>query len=280
VGRSHECDYPPFVHQLPICTSAFLDTSRSSLEIDRDVKDHLSAGLPIYKVDRERLEALRPQVIVTQSHCDVCAVSRKDVEASLGAELLRAAEIVTLSPNRLDDIWNDFAMIANAMHIPDSGKSLIDDCKARIAAVARKTASVTHKPRVACIEWIEPLMAAGNWVPELVELAGGINLFGQAGAHSPWMEWNDLLAKDPDVLVILPCGFDLPRVQMEMIALTNRIEWSTLKAVREKKVFLTDGNQYFNRPGPRVVESLEILAEMLHPDLFSFRYSPKAWMTL
>ncbi len=280
MGRSHECDYPPFVHQLPVCTSAFVDASRSSLEIDRSVKEHLSSGLPIYKVDKERLEALRPEVIITQSHCEVCAVSRKDVEASLGADLLRTADIVSLRPNRLEDIWNDVAMVASAMKIPDRGQKLIDACKARMSAVAQKTASLTPKPRVACIEWIDPLMAAGNWMPELVEMAGGINLFGQAGTHSPWMEWNDLLEKDPDVLVILPCGFDLPRVQKEMSALTTRKEWPSLRAVKEKKVFLTDGNQYFNRPGPRMVESLEILAEILHPSLFSFGTSPHAWIAL
>ena len=269
VGRSHECDYPPFVHQLPVCTSALLDASRSSLDIDRSVKDHLSSGLPLYKVDRDRLEALRPEVIVTQSHCEVCAVSRKDVEASLGAELLRTTDIVSLRPNCLEDIWNDFAMVAAAMGIPERGRRLIETCKDRMDAIAEKTAPLSCKPTVACIEWIDPLMAAGNWVPELVEMAGGINLLGKAGEHSPWMEWNDLLEKDPDVLVILPCGFDLSRVQKEMTALTSRKDWTSLRAVGEKKVFLTDGNQYINRPGPRVVESLEILAEILHP-LFVF----------
>ncbi len=280
VGRSHECDYPPFVHQLPVCTSAYVDASCPSLEIDQSVKEHLSSGLPIYRVDRERLEALRPEVIVTQSHCEVCAVSRKDVEAALGPELLQSADIVSLRPNRLEDIWNDFAMVAQAMKIPDRGQRLIDTCQERMAAISRKTATVAHPPRVACIEWIDPLMAAGNWVPELVQMAGGVNLFGQAGVHSPWMEWNDVLEKDPDVLVILPCGFDLPRVQKEMTALTERKEWLSLRAVRDHRVFLVDGNQYFNRPGPRVVESLEILAECLHPSLFSFGYSPSAWVSL
>lgn len=280
VGRSHECDFPTVVHQLPVCTSTLFDTAQSSLDIDRSVKDHLSSGLPIYRVDRERLEALHPDVIVTQSHCEVCAVSRKDVEASLGPDLLRTADIVSLRPDNLQDIWNDFAMIAAAMKIPDQGKQLIQDCKKRMAMVSNKTALLSHRPRVACIEWINPLMAAGNWVPELVKMAGGINLFGEAGKHSPWMEWNDILEKDPDVLVILPCGFDLPRVQKEMTALTSRKEWSSLRAVQEKKVYLTDGNQYFNRPGPRVVDSLEILAEILHPSLFSFGYSPSAWMPL
>jgi iron complex transport system substrate-binding protein len=280
VGRSHECDYPPSVHHLPVCTSANIDASRSSLEIDRDVKKHLSSGAPIYNVNRERLAALHPDVIVTQSHCEVCAVSRKDVEMALGADMLRSAEIVTLMPNRLEDIWNDIAMVAKAMKLPDGGRGLIEKCKNRMAAVAEKTQGTSDRPRVACIEWIDPLMAAGNWVPELVELAGGENLLGEAGVHSSWMEWSALTEKDPDILVIFPCGFDLPRVQKEVRALTSRKDWSTLKAVRNKKVFLVDGNQYFNRPGPRVVESLEILAEIFHPSLFSFGYAPQAWVNL
>jgi iron complex transport system substrate-binding protein len=280
IGRSHECDYPPSVHRLPVCTSANVDATRSSLEIDIDVKRHLSTGAPIYNVNRERLAQLHPDVIVTQAHCEVCAVSRKDVETALGKDLLQSAEIVTLMPNRLNDIWNDIERVAKAMKLSDEGRGLIQQCKKRIAAVSQKTAALAKRPRVACIEWIDPLMAAGNWVPELVALAGGENLHGMAGEHSSWMEWLALAESDPDILVILPCGFDLPRVQKEVRTLVSRNEWDTLKAVRNQKVFLVDGNQYFNRPGPRVVESLEILAEIFHPSLFSFGYAPHAWARL
>jgi len=279
IGRSHECDYPPAVHSLPVCTSAYVDASRPSLEIDQSVKEHLSSGMPIYQVNRERLEALRPDVIVTQSHCEVCAVSRKDVENTLGPELLRSANIVTLRPNRLEDIWNDIALVARAMKIPDEGRALIDQCKARMAAVSDKAVQISNRPRVACIEWIDPLMAAGNWVPELVEMAGGINVFGKAGLHSPWMEWTDLIKENPDILVIMPCGFDLPRVRKEMKPLTDRPDWGGLKAVREEKVLLVDGNQYFNRPGPRLTDSLEILAEIFQPSVFHFGHS-RAWELL
>jgi iron complex transport system substrate-binding protein len=133
---------------------------------------------------------------------------------------------------------------------------------------------------VACIEWIDPLMAAGNWSPELVEMAGGVNLFGEAGKHSPWMSWEALVAADPDVIFISPCGFDIARTTEETDLLTGKPEWRELKAVKEDRVFVADGNQYFNRPGPRLVESLEILAELLHPELFNFGHEGKGWVRL
>ena len=139
-------------------------------------------------------------------------------------------------------------------------------------AIAKVSATARYRPRVALIEWIDPLMAGGNWMPELVEMAGGENLFGQAGQHSPWLQWDELIAADPDVIVVHPCGFDIPRSLQDMPLLADRPGWRDLKAVREARVFVADGNHYFNRPGPRIVESLEILAEILHPELFAARH--------
>ena len=147
-------------------------------------------------------------------------------------------------------------------------------------AISARARSLAVRPTVACVEWIDPLMAAGNWMPELVEMAGGLNLFGEAGKHSPWMTWEQLVERDPDVIVVLPCGFDMPRSRQEMPALTDRSEWPRLRAVREGRVFLADGNQYFNRPGPRLVESLEILAELLHPEAFRFGHERTGWQKL
>ncbi|MBM3572533.1 MAG: cobalamin-binding protein, partial [Alphaproteobacteria bacterium] len=152
--------------------------------------------------------------------------------------------------------------------------------QARMAETARRARHAATRPRIACIEWIEPLMAAGNWVPELVEMAGGENLFGAAGRHSPWMSWDQLVAADPDVIAVMPCGFDLARCRAEMLALTCRRGWRDLEAVRAGRVFVTDGNQYFNRPGPRLAESLEILAELLHPGIFPARHGGAAWQAL
>jgi len=161
--------------------------------------------------------------------------------------------------------------------VPDHGAELLTRIRDRVADIAGRARSLPRSPGVACIEWVDPLMAAGNWVPELVELAGGINLFGSAGMHSPWMTYDQLRAKNPDVIVVMPCGFDMERTRAEMQALVERPGWTDLEAVRAQKVFLTDGNQYFNRPGPRLVESLEILAEIIHPDVFHFGHEGRGW---
>src|SRR5207253_1716535 len=194
VGRSHECDYPPAVKRLPVCTSPKFEVEGLSYEIDQRVKAILQEALSVYRVDAAQLEALRPTV--------------------------------------------------------------------------------------ACMEWSEPLMAAGNWMPELVEMAGGINLFGEAGKHSPWMTWDELVAKDPDVILITPCGFDIRRTLEETELLTGQAEYANLKAAQTGRVFVADGNQYFNRPGPRLVESLEILAELLHPATFPFGHEGTGWQRL
>jgi iron complex transport system substrate-binding protein len=157
---------------------------------------------------------------------------------------------------------------------------LVNQLQERMAAIAEKAGALAEKPTVVYIEWIDPLMAGGNWMPELIELAGGVNLFGEAGKHSPWMMWEELVAKDPEVIFIAPCGFDIERTRQEMPALTRKPEWSKLRAVRHRRVYLADGNQYFNRPGPRLVESLEILAEVLHPSIFHFGHEGRGWQYL
>jgi iron complex transport system substrate-binding protein len=280
VARSHECDFPPGVATLPAVTAPKLDIAKPSGDIDRQVKALLEQALSVYRVDAERLRALRPDVIVTQTQCEVCAVSQSDVEAALAAWTGARPRIVALAPNALADVFTDIQHVADAIGMPERGRDVVSRMHARIDAVAAKTAALPARPGVAAIEWIEPLMAAGNWVPELVALAGGDNLFGSAGRHSPWMEWRDLVAADPDVILILPCGFDIARGTREMAALTARPEWSRLRAVRRDRVFVLDGNQYFNRPGPRLADSLEILAELLHPQLFTARHHGTGWIRL
>jgi iron complex transport system substrate-binding protein len=277
VGRSHECDFPASVATLPVCTEPKLRTDLSSREIDAQVKRILTEALSVYRVDAEKLRALQPTVVVTQSQCEVCAVSLRDVEAALCDWLDSRPQIVSLEPNSLADVWNDIRRTAAALRAPERGERLDAHLRQRMLAIAERARSINRKPTVACIEWIDPLMAAGNWMPELVEMAGGINLFGLAGKHSPWTTWDDLRAKDPDVVIVLPCGFDIPRTREEMPALARQPGWLDLRAVREQRVFLADGNQYFNRPGPRLAESLEILAELLHPSVFSFGHHNRGW---
>jgi iron complex transport system substrate-binding protein len=265
VGRSHECDFPEDVAGLPVCTRAAISVSGDSREIDRLVKDRLREAISVYEVFSDVLERLQPTHIITQTQCEVCAVSLKDVEAALASGLSSNPRIVPLHPNSLADVWDDIRRVAGALGIAQRGETVVEELKGRMCAISRRALSDQTRPTVACIEWLEPLMAAGNWLPELVEMAGGVNLFGESGRHSPWMTWEQLVAADPEVIVIMPCGWDPARTEPEMHWLTDRAEWMRLRAVRGGRVHLTDGNQYFNRPGPRLVESLEILAGVLHP---------------
>jgi iron complex transport system substrate-binding protein len=185
--------------------------------------------------------------------------------------------VVSLAPQTLGDVWGDLLTLADALGVRERGEALAQALANRITNVSERTLRIRPRPRVAAIEWIDPLMAAGNWMPELVALAGGENLFGETGRHSPWLEWAALRAADPDVIVILPCGFDLARTRSELGPLVAQPGFGELRAVRAGRVYLTDGNQYFNRPGPRLVESLEILAELLHPTEFQPRLRGRGW---
>ena len=190
IGRSHECDYPPSVVDLPYCTEPRFNVSGSSVEIDNRVKSILQEALSVYKIDEQKLIELSPDLIVTQSQCDVCAVSLSDVENVVSKILDKNPQIVSLEPNQLSDIWDDIHKVASALNVKEKGDSLVSEMRERIKTLSRMVGNLKMRT-VACIEWVEPLMAAGNWVPELVEIAGGINLFGLKGKHSPWMEFED-----------------------------------------------------------------------------------------
>lgn len=278
VARSHECDFPPSVARLPAVTAPKFPVDGSSYEIDQRVKAIVQEGLSVYRVDADRLRELAPDVIVTQSQCEVCAVSTKDVEQAVCDWIGSRPRIVSLEPNRLDDVWSDIARVADALGAPERGRDLVDRLRMRMALVRQSAVALRDRPRVAAIEWIEPLMACGNWMPELIDIAGGRNLFGEVGRHSPWMTWDDLRAADPDLVLVVPCGFDVERTRSEMHVLTERPEWAALRAARAGGVVVADGNQYFNRPGPRLAESLEILAEVLHPQAFHFGHEGAGWV--
>lgn len=278
VGRSHECDYPPDVLTLPACSAARFDVHGDSREIDDRVKATLAEGTSVYRLEAEQLAELAPSVVITQTQCEVCAVSLKDVEGTLCDWPLAVPTVVACAPNSLAEVWDDGRKIAAALGLEERGETLLATLQSRleqIAAACRRLGSPS--PRVAAIEWLEPLMAGGNWIPELIEVVGGTALFGVAGEHSPWMTWDALCAADPDVIVALPCGYDLAKTTTEMRWLTERPDWSQLRAVRTGRVVVTDGNQYFNRPGPRLVESAEILAEILYPGKFDFGHTGTGW---
>ena len=278
VGRSHECDFPPSVKSLPVCTSPKFNVEGSSYEIDQRVKAVLQEALSVYRVDADLLERLQPTHLITQAQCEVCAVSLKDVERAVCEFTGSRPRIVSLEPNALADIWDDIQKVADALDVTERGRQLIASSQERMRGITDRARGIEKKPTVAVIEWIEPLMAAGNWMPELAEMAGGINRFGEVGKHSPWMTWAELVEANPDVIVVTPCGFDIPRTLEEMHLLTIKSGWGELQAVRNHRVFVADGNQYFNRPGPRVVESLEIFAELFHPSLFHFGHEGTGWL--
>ena len=277
VGRSHECDHPPDVARLPACSSSKVAVAASSRAIDDQVKTIVREGLSVYSVDPVLLDRLAPTVIVTQTQCEVCAVSLRDVERAV-CDLVRSQPaIVSLEPMALDDVWSDIRAVAAALGEPARADELVGRLTSRLEVLCAATRTLRPRPSIACIEWIDPLMMAGNWVPELVECAGGTDPLGEAGQHSGHMDIDELVAADPDIIAIMPCGFDIERAEREMSALTARPEWQRLSAVRAGRVAITDGNQYFNRPGPRVVESAEILAEILHPGRFDFGHRGRGW---
>jgi len=277
VGRSHECDYPPEIRALPVCTTPSFPLEGTSAEIDARVKERLVNALSVYEVFQDVLDRLQPTHVITQTQCRVCAVTPEDVERALARSVSSRPTLVALEPNALGDIWTSIRCVAAACDVAAKGEQVVQALQGRVDQIASRAKKGPRRPRIACIEWVEPLMAAGNWVPELIELACGENLFGVAGAHSPWMTWDELRTSDPDIIVITPCGFDLERTRREMYWLTEKPGWSKLRAVRNRAVYLADGNQYMNRPGPRIVESLEIFAEILHPDLFESRLKGTAW---
>jgi iron complex transport system substrate-binding protein len=277
VGRSHECDFPPEIAALPVCTRPTIDIHADSREIDRAVKDRVRNALSVYDVFDDVLEKLQPTHIITQTQCEVCAVSLRDVERSVAARLASKPQIVSLTPNSLADVWEDVRRVARSLDIEAYGEDVVTGLRARMCGISERARSFSARPRVACIEWTEPLMTGGNWTPELVEMAGGVNLFGEAGKHSGYISWDEMAASDPDVMVVAPCGFDKARTRSEMHWLTERPDWESLRAVRAGQVYLADGNQYFNRPGPRLVETLQILAEILHPGEFEPTFEGAGW---
>lgn len=275
VGRSHECDYPPQVQNLPVCTEARLDSSKKSGEIDAGVQTLMQEALSIYKIKTEVLEQLQPTHIVTQDQCDVCAVNLPEVEKALAQLINSHPQVISLQPNLLPEVWADIERVAQTLGV--EAQPVLNKLKSRLDAIANKVKDKSEKPTVVALEWTEPLMGGGNWIPELIEMAGGKPLLSVKGEHSPYLFWESLIDVEPEVIVIMPCGFDLERTEQESQVLRKHPDWKSLKAVKNDKVFIVDGNAYFNRPGPRLVDSAEILAEIFHPQLFDFGHRGKSW---
>jgi iron complex transport system substrate-binding protein len=268
VGVSHECDFPLGVEGLPVLTRARLGPVRSSKDIDREVREVLKDALAVYEIEIERLESARPDVIVTQDLCDVCAVSFDDVCSAVNKLARKDVRIVNLHPTVLADIWADIARVGQALGRDALAERVVTGLQERVSALAARAARAPHKPTVLSIEWIAPVMIGGMWMPELMELAGAAPLATKPGDHAPTLAMEQLAALDPEIVLVKPCGFSLARTLEELPVLRESLPWSSWRAVREGRVYVADGNAYFNRPGPRIVESLEILAACAHPELF------------
>lgn len=278
VGRSHECDYPESVKQLPVCSYDRIGTNLSSLEIDQKVKQLLTNALSVYEVNSDMIEQLSPDVIITQDQCAACAVSLPEVQQALSAKLQKPAQIISLQPESLDGIFNNIREVAGALNAVDAGHELLEELQERVDIIRHKLRFIEKKPTVACIEWLDPLMTSGNWVPELVTIAGGTPVLSEAGKHSPYVDWKDLREQDPEVIVVMACGFSVERTLKEISTLLQLVGFADLQAVKNKRFYIADGNQYFNRLGPRIVDSIEILAEIINPKQFIFGYEGDGWI--
>jgi iron complex transport system substrate-binding protein len=273
VGVSHECDFPPSIVGRPVLTAAKIGHSWASRDIDRDVRAVLKDALAVYDIDVERLRQVAPDVIVTQDLCDVCAVSYDDVCRAVAQIARPDTTLVNLHPSRLDDVWDDLCRVGGATGRLDQAELVVAGLRARLDDVARRASRAVQRagrPNVLTIEWLDPVMVGGTWMPELVEIAGGRALVTRPGEHAPTLSREQLAALDPapDAVLVKPCGFPLERTRAEIDLLRALLREMPWPAVRDGRVWIADGNAYFNRPGPRLVESAEILAACLHPAEF------------
>ncbi len=261
VARSHECDWPEWVRRLPTVSAPAFDVTGTSLEIDREVRRRVEAGEPLYRIDAAEIDALGAEILFAQEHCEVCAVTPGDVARS-GCSTPEA-QVMALTAGTLEGIFDGMTRVAAALGVPERGQVLVRAERTRLQRVSERCAGC-QAPTVVVLEWTDPVFAMGNWGPELVEAANGQLLLGRKGEHSQAIPWEQVLEADPEVLIIAPCGYDLERAQRELPVLTAHSGWSELRAVRSRRVAFADGNRYFNRSGMTVVETAEILAEMLH----------------
>lgn len=261
VGRSHECDNPEWVRKLPACTRPAFDVSMSSGEIDAEVRRRLKLHEPLYHVDAELIRELRPDLLITQAHCEVCAVTPDDVER-VGCDIL-SSQVLALSAGTVEGIFDGVMSIARAMDLLSAGEDLVAKMRSGIRAVTDAVRG-HPTPTVVMLEWTDPIFSMGNWGPELVEAANGKVLLALKGQHSQAISWNEVRDADPDFLIIAPCGYGIGRTVRELPLLEALPGWRQLKSVRAGRVALADGNLYFNRSGTTIVQTVEIIAEILH----------------
>ena len=275
VGVSHECDYPKEVLKLPKLTTSKIKTEQSSLIIDHDIKKILEQSLSVYEVKSNLLKKLDPDVIITQSQCSVCAVSLKDVEECLSKFINKKPLLIDLKPNTFEEVLEDINLVGKKLNKKVESNFLVKNIKNEINKIKVKTSNSKIK-NVLCIEWIEPIMTAGNWIPQLVKFAGGKSILAKSGKNSNFIKLEHINFKEIDIVIFMPCGFDIKRSKKEI--LKANIDYSS--NLKDKKTYIVDGNKYFNRPGPDLLESTRILAEIIHPDIFPAKQNIERWVAL
>lgn len=266
VGVTHECDYPPFVLSLPKVTRTLIPADASSHVIDALVRERLRTQRALYTLDLLTLERLKPDLIVTQALCDVCAVAEEEVRQA-ACTLPGRPRVVNLEPMRLEEVFACLRQVADAAGVPERAGPVISALRRRVEAVVERSAAIVHRPRVVLLEWIDPPFCCGHWSPELVRLAGGIELLGHEGEPSRTLAWDALRQADPEVLVLACCGFSVQRTLEDVPILVANPGFADLACAKAGQVYVVDGSAYFSRPGPRLVDSLEILAHLLHPEV-------------
>lgn len=267
VGISHECDYPPEIRTKPVLVRTTVDAERlSSAEIDRRVRARLQDGQPLYELDETLFGRVRPNLVITQDLCHACAVTPAQLKRAIHA-LPSPPRVLTLSPSTLHDVLADLERIGDAIGRADEASVLVEQLRSRLEAVLLQVAHAETRPRVVCLEWLDPLYVAGHWVPEMVACAGGVDALGTPGSPSAQITWEQVRAAQPDVLIIMPCGFSIARAKRELDCLITKPGWTDLPAVRHGNVCVVDASAYFSRPGPRLIDGVEILAACLFPSL-------------
>ncbi len=266
VGVTHECNFPTGVRELPHVTQNKIPASATSAEIDQAVREQLAGQRSLYALDEKLLESLEPELIVTQTLCEVCAVAESEVQRAV-ANLKSCPKILNLEPLTLSDLYLSIRQVAHAANCPDRGEECVSSLQHRVNSIVARNQNLKSRPRTLILEWIDPLFCAGHWNPELVELAGGEEMIGKVGKRSKTISWQELVEASPELLLISCCGFDIERTLHDVPLLESRAEWSSLPCVQNKRVYIVDGSTYFNRPGPRLVDSLELLAHALNPEI-------------
>jgi iron complex transport system substrate-binding protein len=265
VGISQDCDFPPEIRGRPVLSAAIVDPAEPSGLIDRRIRNAVHNGQSVYHLDAAALARLAPDLILTQELCAVCAPSYTLVQRA--AKVLRGQpHVLSLEPTSLSDVLDNILLVGRMAGSERRAEALVERLRARIEAI--RGHALPSRPRVACLEWLDPLYVGGRWIPEMVDAAGGLDVLGEPGRPSRLVSWEAVLDAQPEVLVLMPCGFDVPRTRAELGRLMGRQGWIDVPAVRASRVYLTDASAYFNRPGPRLVDGLEILASAIHPEIF------------